>query len=120
MVCFGMYGCHPCAHELPAIVSLASKTNDVDFIYITFNDEKTIRKEFEEVLGKNYVFPSNYHIVIMKESEMKNNDVHLGYPTKYYLDKNGIVLYFQYGKVSLKSTKEELFSQNLGIINKFK
>lgn len=119
MVCFGMYGCHPCAHELPAVVQLSKQRNDIDFLYITFNSEQTIKTEFEEVLGENYSLPENYHIVIMDQNTMKRNDVHLGYPTKYFLDRNGKVLYFQYGGVSTNSTLAEMLQINNDIIKKF-
>lgn len=119
MVCFGMRGCHPCAHELPAIVQLSKLRNDIDFLYITLDSEQTIKTEFEEVLGKNYKLPDNYHIVIMDQNTMKKNDVLLGYPTKYFLDKNGTVLYFQYGGVSTKSTLVEMKQINNDIIKKF-
>lgn len=119
MVCFGMYGCHPCAQELPAIVQLSKEMQNVDFVYITFNSEQTIKTEFEEVLGKNYSLPENYHIIIMDQNAMKRNDVLLGYPTKYFLDKNGTVLFFQYGGVSRKSTLAEMMQINNNIIKKY-
>ena len=113
LVCFGMYWCHPCMQELPVVVALAKGHPEMNFIYVTHNDEKTIKIEYQEVLGKDYQLPGNYSIVIMDRTFMSRNNVNLGYPQLYFLDKDGMVKYCSFGG---KVFEKNIFEQHQAIL----
>lgn len=113
LVCFGMYWCHPCMQELPVVVAMAKAHLEMNFIYVTHNDEKTIKTEYLEVLGKDYQLPGNYSIVMMSRDFMSRNKVNLGYPQLYFLDKNGTVKYCAFGG---KVFEQNSFEQQQAIL----
>lgn len=106
--CFGMNGCAPCRRELPALVNLAARHPELDFIYITHDDATKREAEFEAALGKAYQLPANFSQLQLPIDEMKRLHIYLGYPAKYILDRQGIVRYFRWGGESMNKTKEEV------------
>lgn len=90
-VCFGFYGCHPCMHELPIFIEMASERSDINFVYITFDSEVTRQREFAEAGLKDYKPVANYYIIHLDRADIDKAKLTMGYPTKYFLNKDGIV-----------------------------
>lgn len=104
-VYFGFYGCHPCMHELPVVIETSADHPDVDFVYITY-DKKPVRdKEFAELGKRNFKPGSNFYIIELHDEEIYRKRLTWGYPTKYFLDKNGIVQFVQSGGNPSEPTK---------------
>ncbi len=91
VVCLGFYGCHPCMRELPGFVRAAKDHPDIDFVYITFDAEKERKLEFSGAGLANFKPTPNYHIIHLDRAKIDRLKLASGYPTKYVLDKNGMV-----------------------------
>lgn len=96
VVCFGFFGCHPCMRELPFFVQASKEHPETDFIYITFDAEKERKREFDEAGLKDFKSPSNYYIVHMDRTEISRLQLTMGYPTRYILNKDGVVVRMKY------------------------
>ena len=96
-VCFGFFGCHPCMHELPVFINAAKAHPEVNFVYITFDGEATIQREFEEAGLKDFKPGANYFVIRMDRSEIDKASLTMGYPTRYLLNETGSITYMSTG-----------------------
>lgn len=94
---FGMYGCHPCMQELPALIELAVEHPDITFIYASHDSKKIIELERNEILGKGFKLPLNFYTLSLDRSFMDKNELIVGYPSRYFLIENGKVNFFNFG-----------------------
>lgn len=91
-VYFGFAYCHPCREQMPDFIALSKKYPSVDFVYISFDNEKMIREEFRELKNEQILASKNFFAVSMPEDEMiKRKLVHGGYPRKYFLNRDAIL-----------------------------
>jgi thiol-disulfide isomerase/thioredoxin len=119
---FGMYGCHPCMQELPALIELAKEHPEMNFIYATYDNPKIIEIERSEIFQKEVIFPDNFNVISINRAFMDKNKMMLGYPCRYFLDKNGTVLFFNFGgrvfNSNVTAQKKAMLASIIEVYNK--
>lgn len=61
-VFLGFYGCVPCKMQLPSFIDLSKKRSDINFIYISFDENETIKHEMKEIGKLSLLIICTYYI----------------------------------------------------------
>lgn len=90
IIYFGADGCAPCRLALPIVAKISNdpKYKNYNFIYVTYDDSATIRKEFTST---SHIDMSNMTILLTSLAEINDDRMVYAYPTVYYLDAHKVV-----------------------------
>lgn len=111
---FSYHYCSPCRAELPIFTQLSDLATDVLFVYVTYDDTATIRKSFEKTGGMHHVL-----VTQMTSEDISKGYYTLGYPSNFWVDKNGRVRNLKIGgRVNhVEETREEWLKQLSEIVS---
>jgi cytochrome c biogenesis protein CcmG/thiol:disulfide interchange protein DsbE len=95
--------CVPCRRELPRLSAAATKNQDIQFIGI---DDQDSRNQALDLLAASAVsFPSGYD---PKASVAPKYGITTGLPSTVFIDKDGKIVYTQFGEISDEKLSEQL------------
>ncbi len=86
--------CVPCIAELPHLQALSEELPDEDFLMLGIVLESGEREEIAEFLAKKEI---TYPQVLGKDDTGEAFGPFLGYPTKYLIDRDGLVVKRYFG-----------------------
>ncbi|MBK7231727.1 MAG: redoxin domain-containing protein [Saprospiraceae bacterium] len=110
LVYFFFKGCYPCIMSMPALQALHDKFNNKGLKIIGIDPLDENERDIADFIAKRGV---NYTILVGDEKLAKEYHVK-NYPTIYLLDKNGKIIYAEYGyRENLQNIIEEIILKKI-------
>lgn len=91
MIVFGFYNCMPCRRQMPAILAFADTVQNLNVVYLTFDDTELIHNELERADPQSE-YKRKLGIYSLSQSLLNESQlVSFGYPIKYFVNTDNII-----------------------------